>query len=346
MTGLDPFRRRRAIEPRSVREGESDPHTPLGEGPEFDAIRRALERWGPRARRIGDDAAIITLVGDRSLVASTDVSIENVHFRRGWLSPREIGYRATIAALSDLAAMGAAPLGVLTAVGIPETWRRHLDAITDGIGDAAASVDAAIIGGDMSRAGELSLAVTVIGSARDVLFRTAARPGDTVYVTGRLGGPLKALREFERGREPEAADRARFASPSARIRESIWLAERGAAAAIDISDGLAADLRHLAAASRVVISMQLDKIATVEGISASEAAASGEEYELIVTAPAPIDVSEFTKLFDLELSEIGRIEHGPAEVRFFDGNELVASPPGYSHFRERAMNPSVADRGE
>lgn len=345
MTGLDPFRRRRAIEPRSVREGESDPHTPLGEGPEFDAIRRALERWGPRARRIGDDAAIITMAGERLLVASTDVSIENVHFRAGWLSPREIGYRATIAALSDLAAMGAAPLGVLAAVGIPETWRRHLDAITDGIGDAAASVDAPIIGGDMSRAGELSLAVTVIGSARDVLFRTAARPGDTVYVTGRLGGPLKALRELERGREPDAVDRARFAAPSARIREAIWLAERGAAAAIDISDGLAADLRHLAAASRVVINAQLDKLAIVEGISPSEAAASGEEYELVVTAPAPLDASEFSKLFNLELSEIGNVEHGPAEVRFFEGNEHVASPPGYSHFREKAISRSGAEPG-
>ncbi|MGK2960788.1 MAG: thiamine-phosphate kinase [Gemmatimonadaceae bacterium] len=346
MTGLDPFRRRRAIEPRSVREGESDPHTPLGEGPEFDAIRRALERWGPRARRIGDDAALVTMTGDRSIVASTDVSIENVHFRPGWLSPREIGYRATIAALSDLAAMGAAPLGVLAAVGIPEVWRRHLDALTDGIGDAAASVDAPIIGGDMSRAGELSLAITVIGSAREVLFRTAARPGDTVYVTGRLGGPLKALRELEKGREPEAADRARFATPSARIRESIWLAEHGAAAAIDISDGLAADLSHLAAASRVVICAQLDKLAIVGGISPADAAASGEEYELVVTAPARFDVSEFGKLFDIELSEIGRVEHGPPEVQFYDGEERVPSPPGYSHFSEKALSPSHPERAE
>lgn len=345
MTGLDPFRRRRAIEPRSVREGESDPHTPLGEGAEFDAIRRALERWGPRARRIGDDAGFVTMTGDRSVVASTDVSIENVHFRPGWLSPREIGYRATIAALSDLAAMGASPLGVLAAVGIPEAWRRHLDAITDGIGDAAASVDAPIIGGDMSSAGELSLAITVIGSARDVLFRSAAGPGDTVYVTGRIGGPLKALRELEAGREPEAADRARFAAPAARIRESIWLAEHGATAAIDISDGLGADLRHLAAASRVMISAQLDKLAVVEGISPADAAASGEEYEIVVTSPGKLDVSEFSRLFDLELTEIGRVEHGPAEVRFFDGGERVASPPGYSHFREKATRPAHPERG-
>lgn len=345
MTGLDPFRRRRAIEPRSVRDAEPYPHTPLGEGPEFDAIRRALERWGPRARRVGDDAALVTMSGDRSIVASTDVSIENVHFRPDWLSPREIGYRATMAALSDLAAMGAVPLGVLAAVGIPEGWRRHLDAITDGIGDAAASVDAPIIGGDMSRAGELSLGITAIGSAKDVLFRSSARPGDTVYVTGRLGGPLKALRELERGGEPEPVDRARFAAPAARIREAIWLAERGAAAAIDISDGLAADLRHLAAASRVVISVQLDTLAIVEGISPADAAASGEEYELVVTSPGRLDLSEFRKHFDLELSEIGRVEHGPAEVKFFDGEKRVASPPGFSHFRENAVRQS-GERGE
>ena len=345
VTGSDPLKRRRAIEPRSVRDEESNPHTPLGEGREFDAIRRALERWGPRARRIGDDSAVITLAGDRYLVASTDVSIENVHFRGDWLSPREIGYRATIAALSDLAAMGAAPLGVLAAVGIPESWRSHLDAITDGIGDAAASVEAPIIGGDMSRAGELSLGITVIGSARDVLFRSSARPGDVVYATGRLGGPLKALRGLEAGLEPEPADRARFAAPAARIREAIWLAERGAVAAIDISDGLAVDLRHLAAASRVVITVQLDKLAIVDGISRVDAAASGEEYELVVTSPARLDVGEFQKLFGLELSEIGRVEHGPADVRLLDGETSVPSPPGYSHFREMADR-SAREGGE
>src|SRR5689334_21089842 len=100
MTG----RRRRAIEPRSSSD-TFHPHTPLGDGAEFDIIRRMLERCGPRAKRIGDDAAVITSVIDGSLVTSTDTSIENVHFKSEWLSPAEIGYRASASALSDLAAM-------------------------------------------------------------------------------------------------------------------------------------------------------------------------------------------------------------------------------------------------
>ncbi len=332
MKGGDPFKRRRAIETRAVREGEFHPHTPLGSGPEFDTIRRVLERWGPRARRIGDDAAVITSLGDRALVVSTDTSIENIHFRAGWLTPQEIGYRATAAALSDIAAMGAKPLGLLAALAIPEAWRAHLDAITDGIGEAAASVGAPIIGGDMSRGGELALTITVLGTSRDPLFRTSARAGDRVYVTGRLGGPFNALRELLAGREPEPQDRARFAAPAARVREAIWLGENGAAAAIDISDGLSADLSHLAAASRVGIVVDLGKLAVVDGVSLIEAAASGEEYELIVTAPVRLNTAEFTEEFGLELSEIGRVEHGPAGVRFLVGDEEIEPPPGYSHF--------------
>lgn len=332
MKGDDPFLRRRAIEMRAPRENGFHPHTPLGAGAEFDAIRRMLERWGPRARGVGDDAAVIARLGDRALVVSTDTSIENIHFRAGWLTPQEIGYRATAAALSDLAAMGAKPLGLLSALAIPESWLVHLDAITDGIGDAAASAEAPIIGGDMSRAGELALTFTVLGTARDVLFRTSARPGDSVFVTGRLGGPLRALRDFQEGREPSAADRERFARPSPRIREAMWLSEQGATAAIDISDGLGADLMHLAAASRVVLSVDLDHLPTVEGATALEAAASGEEYEIIVTAPPDLDTSKFHKRFGLELSQIGKVEHGTAEVRMAIGGEQVPVPAGYSHF--------------
>ena len=328
----DPFRRKRAIETRTARESEYLPHTPLGTGAEFDAIRRILERWGPRAQRIGDDAAVITSLGDRALVASTDTFIENVHFRVDWLSAQEVGYRATAAALSDLAAMGARPLGILAALAIPESWRGRLDQITDGIGDAAAYANASIIGGDMSRSGELAITITVLGAARDALFRTSARPGDRVYDTGRFGGPGAALRDLLAGREPLALHRDRFVHPLPRIAESIWLAEHGVTAAIDVSDGLGADLSHLASASRVSLTVHLDKIPRVEGVTAVEAASSGEEYELIVTGSSRIDVREFATKFGVELTDIGKVEHGGPAVHFFDGDEEVAAPSGYSHF--------------
>lgn len=334
MTHDDPIRRRRAIEVRPPRDNRFSPHTPLGAGAEFDAIRRMLERWGPRARRIGDDAAIITSLGDRPVVVSTDTSVENVHFRRNWLSPQEIGYRAAAAALSDLAAMGAQPIGMLAALSVPESWRGDLDAISDGIGDAAENAGAPILGGDTTRGSELSLTITVLGTARDLLCRTGARPGDRVYVTGRLGGPLAALRDLQVGRNPSKENRIRFAHPLPRIEEAAWLAENGAAAAVDISDGLAADLAHVSAASRVGITVRLDDIPTVEGMSAFEAAGSGEEYELIVTSPADIEAAEFTRRFGLDLTQIGTVTGGAIGVTMTENGEPVTSPVGYLHFTE------------
>jgi len=208
----------------------------------------------------------------------------------------------------------------------------RLEQITDGIGDAAELAGAPILGGDMSRSGELGLTITVLGAARAALFRTSARPGDQVYVTGRLGGPFAALRAFNSGESPAREHRKRFARPVARIAESIWLNEHGATAAIDISDGFAADIRHLAVASRVGITIQLDRLPCVDGVSPLDAAASGEEYELIVTAPAALDTSEFASRFGLELTEVGDVAHGKDEVRFMLGDEQVPGPPGYSHF--------------
>lgn len=327
-------RRRPAIEVRTPRETRFQPHTPLGTGAEFDMIRRMLERWGPRARRVGDDAAVITGPGERPLVVSTDTSVENVHFRKDWLTPEEIGYRAATAALSDLAAMGARPLGILAALTIPGHWRESMDSIADGIGDAAASADAPILGGDISCGTELSLTFTVLGTARTPLLRSGARPGDKVYLTGRLGGPGAALRSLESGREPIALHRDRFARPAARIREAVWLAGHGATAAIDISDGLAGDLGHVAAASGAEIHVELERVPLVDGVSPSDALRSGEEYELIVTSPVNFDTAAFESLFGVPLTEIGLVRDGSPGVTLTLGGEHVEAPPGYLHFKQ------------
>lgn len=333
MSPDDSFRRHRAIDVRIPRETSSDPHTPLGAGPEFDAIRRMLERWGPRARRVGDDAAVIRSISEHPIVVSTDTSVENVHFHRDWLSSEEIGYRATAAALSDLAAMGARPLGIVVSLTVPGSWRSEFDGLTDGIGNAAASVGASILGGDTTRGSELSLTITVLGTAHTVLLRSSAKPGDNVYVTGRLGGPLAALRDLQSGRNPSAENRQRFVAPVPRIEEAVWLGENGATSAIDISDGLAAELGHLAAASRVQITVRLENLPVVEGSSPLDAAGSGEEYELVVTSPSAIDTREFAKKFNLELTKIGDVASGAGVVMTLNG-EPVALPPGYLHFTE------------
>ncbi|HVF39731.1 MAG TPA: thiamine-phosphate kinase [Gemmatimonadaceae bacterium] len=332
MSEWTPAGRRRAIEPRVPRESKFYPHTPLGPGREFDTIRRLLERWGPNARRIGDDAAILTTLGERAVVTSIDTSIENVHFRRDWMSPADIGYRTAVSALSDLAAMGARPTGILAALTVPDSWLSSLDAIGDGIGEASARCKAPIIGGDLTRGEVLSLTFSVLGTARDLLCRTGSRPGDRIYVTGKLGGSITALQDHLEGREPSAEAQRRFARPVPRIEESIWLSERGATAAIDISDGLAADLAHVAAASKVIISIELDRIPLFGGVTPIDAAQSGEEYELVVTSPHDLDENEFADRFDLLLTRVGFVTSGDPAVILTDNGETIDSPPSFEHF--------------
>src|SRR5690348_11703540 len=205
----------------------------LGPGAEFDMIRRMTERWGARASGLGDDAAILRVPRGDLLVVSTDTVVEHRHFKRDWLSPREIGYRSVVAALSDLAAMAAQPTGVLLALTLPDGWRDDLLDIVDGIGDAVSNAKTHIVGGNLSAGAELSITTTVLGAAFAPLARSGARLDDRVYVTGELGGPAEAVRRLSNG-EQAGAFRGRFARPVPRLAEARWLAERGVTAAIDI----------------------------------------------------------------------------------------------------------------
>ncbi|HEV7994029.1 MAG TPA: thiamine-phosphate kinase [Gemmatimonadaceae bacterium] len=307
---------------------------PLGDGAEFDAIRAMLKVWGPElAGGIGDDAALIPFAPhDGWLVASTDASVESVHFRREWLSSREIGGRATAAALSDLAAMAAEPLGLLLALGVPDDWRSELDEIACGVGDLARSMACPIVGGNITRASELSLTITVLGSTPRPTARDRVRAGDTLYVTGRLGGPGAALEALLRGETPDPAHRARFASPVPRIAEARWLADHGALAAIDISDGLVADAGHLASASRVAIELDLHTIPCVDGVAPEAALRSGEEYELVVafSEDSLPDVAAFEAELGLPLTRVGRAVAG-AGVTLLGPHGRVDPPRGHDH---------------
>lgn len=300
----------------------------LGPGGEFDLIRDFVRRWGAAARGVGGDCAELDVPAGERLIVSTDSSVEHVHFRRRWLSAHEIGYRATAAALSDLAAAAATPIGLLLALTAPAAWRSELGAIAEGVADAAMAAGAPIVGGDVTAGAVLSLTVTVLGRARRPLSRRGARSGDAVYVTGWLGGPGAALRALLAGAEPDAAHRARFAHPEPRLQEARWLAARGARAAIDLSDGLAADARHLAAASAVRVRLETERVPRMPGVDVRDALASGEEYELLVTAPPGLDVAAFRDAFGLPLTMVGTVLPGGepgVEAR-------VDLPGGHDHF--------------
>jgi thiamine-monophosphate kinase len=229
--------------------------------------------------------------------------------------------------------MAARPLGVLIAVALPARWLADLDALADGIGEAASSHACPVVGGDLSRSEHLSIAFTVLGSAASPLRRSTVLPGDVIYVTGSLGGPARALEALLRGDEPHPEDRARFARPSARVREARWLAAHGAHAMIDVSDGVSSELNHLSAASGVGIRLDTERIPFVDGSDAMRAARSAEEYELIVSAPHALDVDGFEREFGLRLTEIGRAHAAERPgVLAYRNDVLVDLGLGHDHF--------------
>lgn len=310
-------------------------HVALGGGAEFDIVRALVARWGTASFGIGDDAALLDVPVGEYLVVSTDSSVENVHFRRDWMSAEEIGYRAGAAAISDLAAMGATPLAMTVALTVPESWRSQITAIADGIAFVGRATGTPIVGGDLTSGGELSFSVTVLGTVVRPLVRSGARTGDTVWVTGRLGGPRLALASYERGIVPRSDLRERFARPVPRLREARWLSAHGATAAIDCSDGIAADLEHVAAASAKRIVLHLERLPRIDGATDEDAARSGEEYEVIATAPPSLDATSFEREFGVPLTAVGTVEDvgaaGPVVDAFRHGVP-VALPHGHDHF--------------
>jgi thiamine-monophosphate kinase len=314
-------------------------HFELGPGAEFDLVRAFLTELSTGASGIGSDCATVAMPANAKLVLSTDTSVEGVHFRRSWLTPTEIGYRAAAAALSDLAAAAATPVAILLAVSAPSDWVAALPAVVGGVGGAAREAGTMVVGGDTTAGPVLALTVTVAGASERPLDRSGARPGDRVYVTGRYGGPAAAIRAWTQGGEPDAATRERFAHPVARLRESRWLAAHAATAAIDVSDGLVADLRHLAAASHVHLSIDLDRLPLWPGVMALDAAAGGEEYELAVSAASPVDTVAFEREFGVLLTHIGDVLPGGPAVEVTSGGGRVAAIQGYDHFSASPRDP-------
>ena len=317
----------------------------LGSGGEFDRLRAIFAALAAAGRDLGDDCALLS-VGGRTLAISIDLSLEGVHFRTDWLSFREIGWRATAAALSDLAAEGATPLGVLTSVGLPVRGRGRgkgrrdpATEIMTGVGAAARSVGASVLGGDLVRSARYLVDVCVLGLAARAVRRSGARPGDGLWVTGRLGGAGLALAALRGGRGGRLAPalRRRFARPVPRIAAGRWLARRGARAMIDISDGLTGDAGHLAAASGVGIAIELQRVPCWPGVTPRVAARSGEEYELLVAMPrsfGTLGARAFRRATGLSLTHIGACTAGRG-LRITDDGRLITPPPGFDHFPAR-----------
>lgn len=313
----------------------------LGEGREFDLIRSIASRLGPRARGLGDDCAVIPF-GGTSLVLTTDLTVQDVHYRNKWLTPAEAGRRATSAALSDLAAAGADALGVLASVAGND--EDELAAIMDGVGEAVESAGTVVLGGDLSRSDCTVIDICCAGSAPHPLSRRGARPGDGLWVTGSLGAARAALYVLQSGGPLEGTLRVAFANPSPRLAAGRWLAANGARAMLDLSDGLASDLTHLAARSQVGVAVELSHLPVAVGVedvaaNAGEepavfAARGGEDYELLAALPGSFGSAEaaaFRQSCNLTLTRIGEVTQGTGVTLLLDGEPRDLK--GFDHFR-------------
>lgn len=289
----------------------------------------------PVIKGIGDDCAIYRPRGSADdLLFTTDMFIEGVHFLRETQKPEVAGRKALVRSLSDIAAMGGAPRFCLVSLCLPP-WAtpKWIDTFFDGILKLTGKTQTILAGGDLSHGPILSCDVMVCGAVPrgQALRRDTARPGDEIYVSGRLGGSALGL-EKNTGKA-----RTRHLSPEPRLELGKFLREKlRATSAIDISDGLSLDLQRICLASGV--DARIVEPPRFPGASLAQALHGGEEYELLFTVPRGARVpSEFEKV---SLTCIGEIVRPAREGGSILLNSVPLQPLGYDHFREMTSTPS------
>lgn len=318
--------------------GGSEASVSLSEVGEFGLIARMTAgRRQPDSTLLGpgDDAAVIA-APDGRVVACTDVLVQGVHFRLDWSSPEQVGRKAAAANLADLAAMGAVPTTLLVGLACPEsTPAAQLSALADGLWAEATSAGAGVAGGDVAAAPTIVLSVTALGSleGREPVTRAGARPGDVVAFRGNLGWSAAGLAVLGRGfRSPAALVNAHRA-PEPPYPAGPEAARAGATSMIDVSDGLLADLGHVAQASGVRIALESgafmvpDKLSEIAGALGADPMGwiltGGEDHALVATFP---DEAARPQGWTV----IGRVTDGDAVVHL-DGGEYEG-PSGWEHF--------------
>ena len=291
-----------------------------GEFAVIDRLRRMLPGPPEGETWIGDDAAVVSPPRG-GLLLTADAVVEGVHVDLRLLRLDDVGWKAVSVSVSDVAAMGCRPLyALITVCGPPDT---DIELLYAGVAEAVAAYDCPVVGGDLVSAPQLAVSVAVAGETahRAPVLRTGARPGDRVFVTGRLGGSAAGLRLLRSAAatadHPLALAHRR---PVARLPEGRAARAAGATAMVDVSDGLASDIGHLLDASRVGVT--LDHVPVAGGATLDDALGGGEDYELVFTSSDPARVAAtFAEAGLRQPIGIGYCTADPAQ-RLLDGAPL------------------------
>ena len=322
----------------------------LGEFELIDQIRGQVPTMPGVHRGIGDDASEVSLPAGHHLLTSTDLLIEDIHFRRDWTDCEALGHKAVAVNLSDIAAMGATPRYLYLGLACPGDTELHdINAFFRGVLDEAGRYNVVLVGGDTCRSpGPWLISVTVQGSApaHQAIGRDGAQPGDLIMVSGTLGDSALALHMLGKGQQPEAALLARHHRPTPQVELGRLLGEqRLARAMIDVSDGLASDLEHILQASHVDGLIEEDKLPLSEAFRRITdrqpglrelALYGGEDYQLLFTV-APDRAAEVAALCaeqGLPVTTIGIVGTGTGKLSLRDRTAAVrpVTARGYDHF--------------
>jgi thiamine-monophosphate kinase len=321
------------------------------------ALRKVLAEEAPGVVvPVGDDAAVVE-PGRHHMVLTADMLVEGIHFDLDATSAHDLGYKALVVNVSDLAAMGGAPRFALVSLGLQQgvdpAWVMDL---YGGLREAAGEYGMTVIGGDLSRSTERIVAVTAIGAVAKgkAVTRSGARRGDVLVVTGELGaaaaGLLLSQRPSHDVRASLGSDAGKNAlrallRPHARVGEGETLAQAGATAMIDLSDGLSIDLHRLCSESDVGARLRLTDVPLADGLEGlaealgtdaqALAVGGGEDYELLATMPGEVVEPTRQRLLDrfgTTLTEIGEIVGSGVTALGSDGVEEPLERSGWDHF--------------
>lgn len=291
---------------------------------------------------IGDDCAVLPIGGDEVLVYTADLLIERIHFLREAATPEEVAHKALHVNLSDVASMGLHPVATLLSVALPREmmqgdWAKRF---IEGYIHSSEECGVALIGGDTTASDrDIMINVTAIGRGpqNSLKRRSDAQVGDLICVCGRLGASGAGLRDILAG-EYNTPFAQIHKLPTAQIREGAWLGAKEAVhAMMDLSDGIAGDLRHILKASQTGAEVELEKIPIVEGSDLETALCGGEEYKLLFTVSEACfaELREtFRREFSDDLYPIGRIIESPdGELRWLlKGQRITTDHQGFQHY--------------